>query len=685
MPETATVAPTTPEIKPPSQTETLALGGEYRRKLRGGELAKGQKKGKELREFREQGDSARQAYERLKNSGGQKDFSHQQADSLTETFGAGKAKREENGDLTPPQDDREAQLIHEAAKRQITQVDNYLTYSQIAIESQATGKSIQDILTERQRQNLPGPKTEAEFQTYRDQSLDFILSVDPTGEVYGDLTKLSPAEKRDYIEDTLARDPELRSAMAKRMNDILESVKALEERPVDTELETANKDKTEATEQKDSHIDKAIEMLTDHNITVSDELREQLNKIINEGRPPETILAHLRSSIITIDKIPNANAFAQYLQDTQDIQSLETQIENFNIRNTDQSVVEKAKARQKAIEQRRDQQDLKFSEDINLKNEFETYKTLLRLTSVQKDADTGIYISPLAERLNDSVKAQKQINEADKTIKQKEAEATKKEDRWRKDRLITESQLLNQLESVMSASVGEVMLDRVNEYQRLSEEKQEFDAQEADKTLGEETGQAIRDVGKRWNKNWGRNDETLRKRVDNRPNIGRDIKYLAYHGEDGVRRLILRDLGFETTEVDPATGLQVKIPLDWKNVDIDSLPEQDKALFNAVYESQGLALKQRLFSDYYIANSYGGLTGGIENARYLKLKDFEYSMLQQHFGETFEGQISSGEDAKRAIQDLKEKGARKGGGLIGLLFGALIGTGVVASTLVKNN
>jgi hypothetical protein len=458
------------EMPKPRPSEVLAMGGEYKGKLKSSsEAAKAQKKVKDLRKLQEEGKTGKELFEGMKTAGAEPAPTSAEADLLAEKFGVGKATRGKDGKLKPPSNDPEALNIHETARKEINQVNDFLTYSEISTEAQNTGKPIQELLNERQKLNPSGPKTEAEFKALRDKSIDHLISVGVGEGAFGDLSDLSVAERRDYIEKMIAKDPELRTAIAGEMKSISEKADQLPEQPKNQDYEEAKSIQKESMGERDEALAKTIEMLNDRGIADTAEFQKQLDTLIKEGKSPEAALSLLQASFVNETTIPHLEDFQKYQKDMMTAERLQARLDSYDIRKQSQTVIDETHQKLKEVQDRIDAQEQQITSDNNLNNEFQTYTMLVQLSSPMKDPNSGVYISPLAERLHDAIKAQRKIADADKKIKDLEPEASKGEREWRVQRLAQERQLVSELQSVMKRSVGEVMGERYDEVVRLQE------------------------------------------------------------------------------------------------------------------------------------------------------------------------------------------------------------------------
>ncbi len=651
--------------------EILHYGGETTIGGLTSEMQAAKTKAAELRREKAGSASAKSFLETYKNKPFEKNLTRQNQEDLDLRFGAGEAKRNPG---PPPTIDRpttpEAKSLYDEAQAEIKNVNKFLQYSEITAEEKRTGKSITAILSERAGKGIDGPKTQADFDTQKDAVLDYIIDAEVIRIALPEVAAITnPVERRKLIEQTLATDPTLRIRITERMTSIAERLKALPEASVSKEVKDAEDSKTEAqvkiTENLEMVKDKLKELGVDD--TKAESLKKEVEKYIKDGKSLDQVLGYLRSSSMGgLHHVPEINAYIK-ANNSRDI--LQARLEKIDATKTVPSVIQAAEAQLEAAQKIIND----FEADDNLVSEFDSYQDIIRTFTNQKDssssiAEGGIYLSPVANGIDQIVKAQKNILNADKVIKEKGEQSKKDQDAWKADRLVQESNLISEMQNIIPSSIAEVLSARYDEMVGLEKTRMIKVIEEEGKKGSEAIANGIKKVEDMKAKRWIEHNQVSRRKEVHDYNLSSDIKYAAYAGEDGIKRLILRDSGLQSKD---AAGNPVAI--DWKNADLSALPEDVKKTLEGIYANQKDPYKQKLFGDFFLGKRFlDRRVFGIQLGE-LALKKHEYELLQTKFGESFTQGINSKTEAKAAMEKLKASGIKANGGLLfllALLFGA---------------
>jgi hypothetical protein len=681
----AVPAPVAQEAIKLTTTEILAAGGpEFLGTMSKAETRDAQAKGARWRSLLQDGAKPTDIFHAMVDRA--KGYLPRQASQLDKSFGAW--KRNETGQLEVDASDTEATMLAETTRPDIGRIRDFLAYSQMEAEAANTpGKTSADIFEAKRNQVLPGDARA--YKVIRENALDAILATDPTGATFGELPDTLDG-KRTYIEEKLARDSEFVKNVMARMRDIDTRSKNLTKPPKDAKLDLATRERNDAVKTRDDSITDAIATLeSDLAETIPSglpkDIKDQLTTSIKSGKSTEDVLRELRVSLMSPGSMPHLDKFKALQQNLAKAHDLEMKIKGYA--GLPESVTAPSQKQLEALTADNATIELGFTTDPDIAKEYATYQAIRDATSPAKEE--GSYVNLSARNLKTAVDVQREVAKAEKTIKEQEVGAAEAMSAWRDARLTEESDISADLGNVLSAAVGETLENR---YQKLQ------DAIRADmaKTAEKARPGIIKGLTGTMDKNWGHYDERNRRQVFNTRRIGMDIRYVTYHGEDGARRLMMRDLGLQIPQRDaqgnvvrdvqgnalPQTELvfddqgnplkdthgnllkQTK-PTDWRTADIDALTDEDKAMFEEVYRACGETWKTKLFTDYQMARTQGGLRGSWRGAR-LELKPFEDALLAEKFSTTYDSQIEKPEALKQAIADAKEK-SKKGGGLLSVI------------------
>lgn len=643
--------------------EVLHFGGETTVRMRSPDLQRAKDKGAELRKEKANSTSAKSFFESYRNKPSERNLTGQNKEDLNLEFGAGEAKRNASDGIEVPTTPEEKSLYDEA-QAEIKNINDYIQYSEITAEAKKTGKPVATILSERAAKGLEGPRNQGEFDAQKQKAVDYIISTDVIQISLPDVAAITDqAIKRKLIEDLLAADPALRTKIVEKMVGIADRVKALPDAPESKEVTDAQDSKKDAETKITENLDMVRDRLKDLGIddVKANALRNEVEKFIKDGKSLDQVLGYLRSE--SIGQLKNVPQIQEYITAKNLEEPLQQRREKLDATRTVPSAIKSVEDQLQIVQKT----IANFEGDPALKAELVRYENTVIAFTNQKDsssstAEGGIYLSPVAHGIDQIVKSQKAIVTADKIIKEKGALSGKARETWRNDRLVQESNLISEMKNVIPSSIAEVLSDRYDEMEKLEQQRMERVAKEQEDKGKKGVADGIRKVEAVKAKRWIEYDYGTRQRKVNALNLGNDIKFVAYAGEEGFKRLILRDS--ELVLNYPAAGTPIPV---WANVDLASLPEDIRRTLDGVYETQKDSYKQKLFGDFYLERG---------KDRGLTLKNHEYELLQKNFGEAFEKGVASKAEAQEIVEKLKKSGVKMNTGLLALLGLLIVGAAV---------
>lgn len=203
-------------------------------------------------------------------------------------------------------------------------------------------------------------------------------------------------------------------------------------------------------------------------------------------------------------------------------------------------------------------------------------------------------------------------------------------------------ELLEKAGDVMNESLRKVMETRLDQHDELSSRKMEADTKRYEETQRlNEAGMVDRlkiAMETKWVRMEGR-----RRRADRRQ-IGEDMKFLAQHGEDGLKTLVLRDMGI--VQYDAQTGAPIRVTR------VDQLNDVNKKAFDEIYGNHGDKYAQKLMTSYFTAPN---VRGEGSRALNLRLTNSELASLYENFGDKLEGGQAQATETKKFVEKLKDK------------------------------
>ena len=662
-------------------TETLHYGGETTIGTLSPDMQRAKDRGAQLRKEKASSANAKSFLESYKNKSSEKNLTRQNKEDLDLRFGAGETKRNATGAIEVPTTP-DAKALFDEAQAELKNINNYIQYSEITAEAKKPGKSVATVISERVTKGIEGPRSQAEFDAQKEKVLDYIINTEVIQKGLPEVAAIaSVAERRKLIEETLAADPALKAKILEKMIGIADRAKALPEPPVSKEVKEAEDSKKESGVKITENLDLIRDRLKDlgfDDVRV-DELRKDVEKYIKDGKSIDQVLGYLRSeSINQLNKaIPTLEeSLRKYSNASGQVEVLGKKLDQFILAKVAPEQIEilqvELNSQQGIIDD--------FEKDDALVVGGKRYEEILRTFSNQKDSSSsaiegGILVSPVANSIDQIIKAQKAIVNAEKVIKEKGDQSRKDQDAWRSDRLVQESNLISEMKNVLPSSIAEVLSDRYDEMVGLERQRMEKVAKDQEEKGEKAVADGIRKVEQAKEKKWIEYDPISRDKKIHTNTLASDMKYAAYGGEEAIKRLILRDSGL-------SFGLGPGTVGDWQTVDLSRLSEDTQKTLEGIYEQQKDSYKQKLFGDFFLGKSFvNRRMFGIQLGE-LALKKHEYELLETKFATSFEQSVNSRETAKATMEKLKASGVKPSGGLLFLLAMLFGGAFVGAKKLV---
>lgn len=648
--------------------ETLHYGGETTVTGLSPEMQGYKDRAKQLREERANNpDDAKSFLKSRKEKSNEKNLTKRNQEDLSLKFGAGEVIKKDDGTIEVPATFKspEAEALYREAQAVIKDVDKVIQCSEIAAEAEKTGKSITIILIERTAKGIEGPKTQREFDAQKEKALDDIINTEVIRQGFPELSTITnPADRRKLIDETLATDLALRTKILEKMVSIAEEAKNLPEQPTNKEVEDAKDSKTEAEASSAENLNLIRDSLKGLGIedARAEALRKDIEKYLKDGKSLDQVLGYLKSE--ALGQLKNIPVMQEYSRAINLAEALQKRLDSFDVSKTVPAVITDTQSKLTVAQGVID----RFEGNPDLVTELDRYHEIIRTFNNQKDnssstTEGGIYLSPVAHEIDQVIKAQKAILNADKVIKGKgELNETALES-WRVNRLVIESGLISKMRNVVSSSIAEVLSDRYDEMVGLEKQRMARVAEEEGKKGNAEIARGIKNVSDKMDTNWVEDNQATRKKQVHTEGLSSDVRYIAYaKKEDGLKRIVGRDSGIQMKD---ASGNLVDI--DWKNVDIETLPEDVKKTLEGVYSSTEDAYKKKLLGDFFRSQSAISRTiFGVPIGK-LALTQRESELLQEKYGDVFEKSVTAKAELKAKVEDLKKKGTKMNGGLLAIL------------------
>jgi hypothetical protein len=520
----------------------------------------------------------------------------------------------------------------------------------------------------------PELATITDFDALKAQALSTIYNDAGFQAMFPELinnTTLSPADKQKFIEEALLKDPKLRTKLSSRLAGIYERALDLKDITA-SELDKLNSEKTAAGVVLQQKIDEIDGFLAGRSIPGL--TKAEIDTIIRTASDANVARNQLETLVSTKLGIKDGDQIRRY------------------------EVLLREQAKLAA--------DIQVLEDLKLGPPPTTLRTadqanLTRWLSekVQKDGDVSALVTTypggssaadlatykgqvkpifesgnntptiIVDGINQAFLQRNIIKKADADILAKAAEAGRTKAKDVRKRLQQESVIMGDLEGAIAEAIADVMEARYDELAPLEAERLEKVAEEEEKKKGKEVGRGIRAVNEAMNRRWIGFNEGTRKKEIHRDQIGQDVHYLLYNGEDGLKKLMLANMaqsGMTGLKFKNNAGADVVITsTNYDSVILDNLDDDSKAILKAAYEADGEAYKKKLFGDYFRTRemwdrSFGlrllGKIRGESALGTLGLKEHEWILLRENFGADVENALATNENAQKIIAEMQAKG-----------------------------
>lgn len=607
-------------------------------------------------------------------------------DDMVYTFGAGRVSLEvdSSGNRTDKTnldslDAVQRGLVESSfteGKKAIEQISDFLEYTEILNEAVRRGdKDVSGVLKDRKIERV-------DYNTMRKNALTVLVRNEAIQSILPELSGLDEKDQFYLLEELLAKDTRLRQIILEKIQSIKREMKSFKGIDGEREVQEAESVIKDADTLINEKVDNIVARLQSNNLNIQNEdgLKTIIKDQINKGASVEAIMGSLRRNFLKDIPAEQLQLMGQLDYARASLADLQKQ---------QLIVLTKGNANQGTINQWKEIIDNQTAFVTSLETQASNYSDFNDNRKKVEDIygateakqQDGLYDNASASDLKDAVDARKARDKSKKINAEKKEEGDKLNKSTMADRLQEESDVIHRLENVLAESVLDLTEERYDEMveaQNLALQQAETDAEKNGDT---EKKNAYRRLKERMKQDEiMKTNERTRKRYRDQAAMARrvkDAKYLLYHGEadEGVRKLIMRDM--EIKKPDGTVYNQWEID----QLDLETLDEKQKALVEEAYGKFGEEYKRRIFTEFFMSRGIIDKLG-IGN---LSLKDHEWALMQQYYGEFIDSSINASDPAKKYLAELKEKNITLDSRrrlvlfLLGLL--GLAGVTVAASTV----
>ena len=475
------------------------------------------------------------------------------------------------------------------------------------------------------------------------------------------------AQRRIYLEATLARDTLMRNKVAQSLKEIVTAAQNLPEVVSDEDYKKAKEDKDSNTPKLDTAKTDVLNAITADIAAVpplNTAQEDAIKKMLDDGMAPETIIRTAKGLVLNNVNIPNYVG----LEEIMNKRKLLLGREEAKGRATNAAMLAAINAEILSLQGEID--GIKTATGIT-DPDINNYSDLLLKYSPEKDA-AGTFVSGLTQKIAEGSKLGKDIKTSDDIIKRKETESLKKEGQSQSQRLQKEAELIDRLENVFSDAVVSTLETRYDEMVALEESRRKEQGKEQTTADDQTITQAMKD-------RWIQYNQATREKIVKPDAINSDVRMLAYEGPDGIKRLMLRDLHLQEPQRDAAgnvvldaAGHPVMVDIDHRTVNLNNLSDEQKKRLDDVFNKHGEAYKDKLLTDMFLARTLRGKIMDSFRHNKMGLKDHEWQLLEQNFPGKLADKLGKSKEAQAVLKNLEAAGVKpdsKGRWLLYILLG----------------
>lgn len=612
-------------------------------------------------------------------------------ESLLMHFGGERAQKGRGG-VTVDTDglgDYEKSLVktnHEEAERAIgnvSKVINYLDVLQMKIANPTINEA--EVLKEK-----GFPPSKRDWDVVRANGLAELMKDPSVGILFPELRSLPADQVALLLERTLASDPKLLAKINKRMKDISTRSRELTHVEIDPELQRLNSERTRITTEQQEVLDHISNKFIEIGHTLTPDQKNEILRRVNLGDRPDMILRDIRNSTLVEanigDRFTDIVDYQHLLQQVipekkaylNEYATYDRRSNAYNPRHgADPAEVSRIATELGNATAAKAAFETAVRTDADLANQFQKFADFSNFLSLSREG--GTLTGPLFQEIQRLGTFRAELKKTETAIAQKSAEAGKKEKASLHARLAEEMELVDEIDTVLGQSIKDVISDKLKELDAAELVRIDEAAKTAQENGEEGLAAALHRVAQERQKHWISYDEGSRKKNVDKDEMTRDMRTLAYQGEDGVKRLILRDLvgTGHGAIAEAGTGAD---QIEWRSVDLETgLTDQQKEIVEKVYATYGQQYKEKLMLDYFGSRSLGNKIGDFFGTGGMALKDHEWRLLEQNFSGMLEERMKTSPEAQQILKQLQEKGITPNSktkwyifALLGLLGGAAL-------------
>lgn len=673
-------------------------------------------------ELRKQERDGKDPMEAFRNTLSRTKFGKDKIELTNTAFGGGEATINNGVAEIPDTASDEAKANFKKGKEINEKNSSVLTYTQVLKEAAREGKTVQEIYTKPPY----SIRTTTEWTKQRNDALDALLKDGKILKNFGnELNGLSDPQKRDYIDEVLAKDPALNEAIITRMEEIKKTGEQFKPTTESEEKKKLDEDKTNIKAELDKNFKFILNDIGIKDATEQAAIITSLQPYLDAGADGGKLQKELLNIVLEKEGITSTGDINTYqdaklarAQTEKQLPVLEKQIEDLKaeLKTVGKDEKERKRIEKELLDKQREYNTagstfdtaggvMDYLKDKTKQDDTWFNEKSMKLSEIrdkiqgeiQPDGKRSGGIESYTENLANQ---QKSLNEIDKKITDLPPAADA--DKEKAARLAAESDLLLQLEDVLSDSISEVLLKRHEELKDLEEARIKKAIEEATKAGDAWSVQALEKYSEALKTRYI--DSTNKNIVTHKDTIRDDAVTLAHDGENGAKEIFSEITGMEDEAAEKdkiatelfsppaASGARRVITrysslTDVQKHQADETYKQRVEKLNELFDKNKEGLEATIIKSVFAAR-------GIKEKLNIPLGggDFlnnnEWKMLQEKFSDLLTKGSPVSAEMKKVEEELQKKGVKLGPDsklkwLMWALLGGLGAIGLAEANLIK--
>lgn len=582
-------------------------------------------------------------------------------EELKTEFGAGAAKIDAADNIAkltaPPPYTEQQRIMFEAANRKITDISCVLSYMEVASDT-APGAKFDALYRPggvlKNNPELKGAHNFAELQNRaartlaQDADIMRIFQELPQGNTPGEITT-----RETFIKNTILQDPRLRTILSHRMNEIRKEIDALEPPKKAGEIEGLRVDRQDHVLNLDKRsLEIANKLVAAGAAGLT---RDDIRLIIRDAKDPIDVEVRVKYEVAKRIILPpvSEDVFNRALQSASNMSKVNSLVAKGGaVVQEDAGPPALLKLINNGTLTAVDQNTLnshlaKINSNLPDAGERTFLADYTRRVGAMFEGPSVAFPTGATAELQAAFDLGKSIKDIDNQIRQAEREVA----RGVRSRVRNELDASIKMDRVIGDSIVQLLEEKMDKWQPVEEQR-------ADEAKKEELRERLDRVDQAMKHNWidVQHEGNRVRRIVRRRHIQNDIRVIVCDGEEGIKKLIARDLrlyGPGGAHLMPPGGPQA---INFDAAPPAGLTPTERESLEKIYAERGNAYRDKLMMSYFQARTrfydrtLFGRTPGIG------LTDTEWQLFAEHFGKSINENFEKVMAQNRQLAELRQSG-----------------------------